>query len=102
MGGALVVVFALVGETVKPKRFAGIFGAAPSVALANLALVAAVEGIPKAMIESRGMIAGGVAMVVACATGVLSVRRWHAVRGSLVMVVAWVAVATIAKVAVYG
>jgi len=46
VGGTFVVVFALVGEVVTPKRFAGIFGAAPSVTLANLALVVAIEGIP--------------------------------------------------------
>lgn len=101
-GGAMVVGFALVGEVVKPKRFAGIFGAAPSVAFANLALVAAVQGVPKAMIESRGMIGGGVAMVVACAVGIVSVRRLRAVRGTIVMVLAWIAVAVVAKVAVYG
>jgi hypothetical protein len=33
-GGALVVAFALLSETLKPKRFAGLFSAAPAVALA--------------------------------------------------------------------
>lgn len=102
VGGALVVAFALVGEVVKPKRFAGVFGAAPSVALANLALVAGLEGIHKAGVQSRGMIAGGVAMVVACAVGVWSVRRLGALRGAAVMCAAWVLVAVVAKVAVYG
>ncbi|MEA2502248.1 MAG: hypothetical protein QOD01_2359, partial [Actinomycetota bacterium] len=36
-GGLFVVAFALVSEALKPKRFAGLFSAAPSVALANLA-----------------------------------------------------------------
>lgn len=102
VGGSLVVAFALVGEVVKPKRFAGVFGAAPSVAVANLALVAGVQGIPKAAVESRGMIAGGVAMVVACGAGVWSVRRLHAVRGAVVMCLVWIVVAAVTRVAVYG
>lgn len=101
VGGSLVVVFALVGEVVKPKRFAGVFGAAPSVALANLALVAGVEGIPKAVVESRGMIAGGVAMIVACAAGIWLVRHWHALAGSAAMAALWLVVAGLARVLVY-
>lgn len=101
LGGTLVVVFALVGEVVKPKRFAGIFGAGPSVALANLALVAAIEGISTATTESLGMIAGGVAMVGACGVGIWSIRRFRAVRGSVVMGLAWIAIAVVAKAVFY-
>ncbi len=101
VGGALVVVFALVGEVVKPKRFAGVFGAAPSVALANLAIIAAAEGTPKALHETRGMIAGGVAMVAACAVAIWSVRRLGALRGTAVMCAAWLVVAAVARVVFY-
>jgi hypothetical protein len=96
VGGLLVVVFSIVGEVVRPKRFAGIFGAAPSVALANLALVVAVEGTTKAAADSRAMIGGAIAMVVACIVGVVSVRRLHALRGAGVMAGVWIAVATAA------
>jgi hypothetical protein len=34
MGGVFVTFFACLGDVIKPKSFAGIFGAAPSVALA--------------------------------------------------------------------
>ena len=34
IGGVVVSVFALIGDVIKPKSFAGLFGAAPSVALA--------------------------------------------------------------------
>ncbi|HET9692367.1 MAG TPA: hypothetical protein VFP61_14540 [Acidimicrobiales bacterium] len=91
--GLLVVFFSLVGEVVRPKRFAGVFGAAPSVALANLGLVVGVEGSAKAATESGAMVAGGVAMVVACGVGVLAVRRLRALRGTLVMGAVWLAVA---------
>ena len=35
-GGALVLAFAALSEALKPKRFAGILGAAPSVAIAGI------------------------------------------------------------------
>jgi len=38
VGGALVSVFALLGDLFEPKSFSGLFGAAPSVAIATLAL----------------------------------------------------------------
>ncbi len=40
VGGAIVSVFACLGDVLKPKSFAGLFGAAPSVALATLGLPA--------------------------------------------------------------
>lgn len=97
-GGLLVVVFALVGEVLKPKRFAGLFGAAPSVALANLAVIALAEGVGAARSSSTGMAAGGIAMVLCCLVGVPAVRRLGALRGSVVMWGAWLA----SGAAIYG
>jgi hypothetical protein len=37
-GGVVIAAFAGVGEVVKPKTLAGIFGAAPSVSLVTLAV----------------------------------------------------------------
>ena len=39
-GGVFVVAFALLAEVAKPKRLAGLFSAAPSIALANLIVIA--------------------------------------------------------------
>jgi hypothetical protein len=36
LGGAVVSAFAMLGDVLRPKSFAGLFGAAPSVALATL------------------------------------------------------------------
>jgi len=44
LGGAVVSAFAIIGDLLKPKSFAGLFGAAPSVALATLGLTVATEG----------------------------------------------------------
>ena len=93
VAGVLVVVFSVMGKVVHPKRFAGVFGAAPSIAMANLALVVAVQGTGLATAESRAMIGGGVAMTVACAAGIAAVRRMRTAKGSGVIAVVWLVVA---------
>ena len=64
IGGVVVSAFALMSDVLKPKSFAGLFGAAPSVALATLGLTVAKEGRAFAAIESRSMMAGAVAFFV--------------------------------------
>ena len=61
IGGAAVTLFALLGDLFKPKSFAGLFGAAPSIALASLALAFSKHGSTYAAIESKSMIGGAVA-----------------------------------------
>ena len=61
VGGAVVSAFAILGDLLKPKSFAGLFGAAPSVALATLGLTIATEGPSYAATEARSMMAGAVA-----------------------------------------
>jgi hypothetical protein len=62
VGGAVVSTFATIGDLLKPKSFAGRFGAAPSVALATLALTVATEGASYAATEARSMMAGAIAL----------------------------------------
>jgi hypothetical protein len=64
LGGTIVSVFALIGDILKPKGFAGLFGAAPSVAIASLALTIGTQGKLYAAIEARSMIAGAVALLL--------------------------------------
>jgi hypothetical protein len=64
VGGAMVSIFALIGDVLKPKSFAGLFGAAPSVALATLGLTVATKGAPYAAVEARSMIAGAIAFFI--------------------------------------
>lgn len=61
VGGAVVSAFAIIGDLLKPKSFAGLFGAAPSVALATLGLTVATEGAPFAATEARSMMVGAIA-----------------------------------------
>src|SRR5579864_6981380 len=64
VGGLVVSSFALIGDLLKPKSFAGLFGAAPSVALATLGLTAASEGARYAGNEAHSMMAGSIAFLV--------------------------------------
>ena len=43
-GGLIVSVFAIVGDMLRPKSFAGLLGAAPSVALATLGIAVVQHG----------------------------------------------------------
>jgi hypothetical protein len=64
IGGVVVSAFALLGELLKPKSFAGLFGAAPSISLATLTLTVMKEGKAYAGIEGRSMLLGAIAFIV--------------------------------------
>src|SRR6266550_1254042 len=64
VGGAVVTAFAAMGDVLRPKSFAGLFGAAPSVALATLGLTIATEGASYAALEARSMMAAAIAFFV--------------------------------------
>ena len=50
------------GDTLRPKSFAGLFGAAPSIALATLLITLSHKGAPFAAVEGRSMIVGAFAL----------------------------------------
>jgi hypothetical protein len=91
-GGALVVVFALIGEAVTPKAFSGLFSAAPSVAVASLAITIVTENPGKARQAGTGMVTGGVAMAVCCMLAAAAIPRIRSLWGSLAAWAGWVAV----------
>ena len=64
IGGLVVSVFAVIGDVLKPKSFAGLFGAAPSIALATIGLTVASEGTHYAALEARSMVAGAIGFFV--------------------------------------
>jgi hypothetical protein len=61
IGGAVVSLFASAGDLLKPKSFAGLLGAAPSVALATLSLTVIKDGKSFAQFEARSMMLGAAA-----------------------------------------
>lgn len=94
-GGVVVSAFAVLGDLFRPKSFAGLFGAAPSVALATLGLTIAKHGVAYAATEGRSMIAGAVALCVYCqAVSWLLMRyRWSTLFVTLVSIMLWLGVA---------
>ena len=62
VGGVAVSVFAVLGDVLRPKSFAGVFGAAPSIALATLGIAITQHGNGYAAIEARSMMLGAMAL----------------------------------------
>lgn len=89
-GGGLVIAFALLGEVLEPKRFAGLFGAAPAVAIAGLVVVLATKGAHEARENAIGMLAGAAGMVAYAATIVGVLRSGRGVAAPIGSLVAWV------------
>ena len=95
IGGVVVSAFAMLGDVLRPKSFAGLFGAAPSVALATLGIGVYLHGAGYAALQGQTMMAGAVALavygVVVCQ---LLVRAWlRAVSATLLSLVVWLVVA---------
>jgi len=95
VGGALVCVFAAMGDVLRPKSFAGIFCAAPSVALATLSLTIAAQGKSYASVEARSMIIGAFAMLIySClCVRLMGKYRIHAFRATSAALGLWLACA---------
>jgi hypothetical protein len=76
LGGLIISVFSCIAETFEPKTFAGIFGAAPSVALATLSLAFAKHGALYTATEGRSMVVGALALLgYSCACVAAAKRR---------------------------
>jgi hypothetical protein len=93
VGGLFLVAFALVAEAVQPKRLAGVFAAAPSVALGGLILTVALKGDRDAAEAAQGMVAGALAFTLYCLVDVPALGRLGAVCGSSAALVVWFAAA---------
>ena len=95
VGGLFVSGFALLGTIFRPKSFAGLFGAAPSVALATLALTIKDDGRLYAATEARSMLAGAAAFFVYAWLSMFLLHRYKPpttiVTSALLLV--WLAVA---------
>ena len=91
-GGVFVTSFALLSDTLKPKRFAGLFGAAPSVALATLAVTAGAKGRLYAATESRSMLGGAIAFVIYsyCVFQLMLRSKLSALTSTLLLIPLWI------------
>jgi len=64
LGGLVVSAFAILGDILRPKSFAGLLGAAPSVALVTLGLALSGHGRAYAAVEGHSMIWGAIALLL--------------------------------------
>ena len=89
-GGIAVSAFAALGDTLRPKSFAGLFGAAPSIALATLLITLSQKGAPFAAVEGRSMIVGAFALAAYSWTVCVLLKKfllssWTATMAALVV-----------------
>jgi hypothetical protein len=61
---SVVAVTGRLGDSLRPKSFAGLFGAAPSIALATLLITLSQKGAPFVALEGRSMIVGAFALAL--------------------------------------
>ncbi|HEY3731007.1 MAG TPA: DUF3147 family protein [Steroidobacteraceae bacterium] len=94
IGGAIVSAFALAGDIFKPKSFAGLFAAAPSVALASLGLTILNDGAAYAAVEARSMAIAAVAFFfyARCCAYLMGTRHLTALSATLCSLPVWAAV----------
>ena len=95
IGGAIVSGFAIIGDVLKPKSFAGLFGAAPSVALATLAMTIVSDGPSYAAIEGHSMLAGAVAFFIyaSLVSRIMMRHTFRAILVTLCLIPVWFGVA---------
>lgn len=95
IGGCAVSAFAVLGDILRPKSFAGLFGAAPSVALATLGIAVHRDGAGYAAQQTWAMAAAAVALCVygAVVCWLLMRGKLAALPATLLALVVWVVVA---------
>lgn len=89
----MVAAFSFVGGLFLPKSFAGLFGAAPSVALATLALTVSKNGKHYAAVEAHSMIGGSIAFLLYAASvcAVLLTRKFSTLHTTILCMAVWFA-----------
>ena len=94
-GGVIVSLFAVLGDVLRPKSFAGLFSAAPSVALATLPLGFWTKGAGTVAVEAHAMVLGALALavysVIVCQ--ILMRLRWSALAATSAATLAWFCIA---------
>lgn len=95
IGGVVVSIFAVIGDVIRPRTFSGIFGAAPTIALATLAIAFFKDPVSKIATEGRSMLAGAAALLAysLVARYLLLKRSWSSLPAAILCYLAWFAVA---------
>ena len=77
VGGTVVSIFSVMADALRPKSFAGLLGAAPSIALASVGLTIHDSGKTVAVLESRSMMLGAIAFLAYAAAVSWVLRRFR-------------------------
>ena len=93
IGGVIVSFFAVLAEMFRPKSFAGLFGAAPSIALATIGITVAGHGKAYAAVEARSMTFGAIAFLLyaACVSWMLIRLKPRALAATIALIPIWFA-----------
>ena len=91
VGGTVVCLFAAFSDAVKPKSFAGLFAAAPSVAVATLGLTIMTEGKLFVAAEARSMIFGAISVFLyaAATTRLMTKYKVSAAPAAILALAVW-------------
>jgi hypothetical protein len=92
-GGLAVSAFAALGDVFRPKSFAGLFGAAPSIAIATLAVMLSSKGVDYVATEARSMVLGAAALGLYSVISCQLMKRFHlsGLASTAVACLAWAA-----------
>ena len=91
IGGIVVSLFATLGDVLRPKSFAGLFGAAPSIALATIGLTIAKNGPQYAATEARSMIFGAASffLYTVCVSWILARYKPSTITATVGLMPVW-------------
>jgi uncharacterized membrane protein (GlpM family) len=90
IGGLVVSLFAAFADALKPKSFAGLFAAAPSVAIGTLGLTIWSEGKLFAATEARSMIFGAIALFLYAMAALMTRYKLGAAPAAFSAIAVWV------------
>lgn len=99
LGGALVSLFSVIGQSFEPKTFGGLFGAAPSIAIASIVIAHFKHGTHYTEADGRSMVVGAVAFAAYGIACVFLTKREH-VHVTVAAVLSWLVWAAIAAAGV--
>jgi hypothetical protein len=75
-GGIAVSAFAALSDALRPRTLAGLFGAAPSIALATILIALSKQGASFVAVEAKSMSLGALALVAYCGTVCVLLRGY--------------------------
>ena len=102
-GGIAVSAFAALSDALRPKSFAGLFGAAPSIALATLLITLSQKGAPFLATEGRSMIVGAFALAAYSWTVCMLLKKFllSSLTATMATLLVWFAIALSVSAALF-